>query len=55
MESPHVLRRKAADARRHADLLGDEQARADLLALAESLEREAAALEARSTIPRSKN
>ena len=55
MESPHVLRRKAADARRHADLLGDEQARADLLALAESLEREAAVIEARSIIPRSKN
>lgn len=55
MESAPQLRARAAEMRRHADLLGDEQARAELIALAQQLDERAEWLERQSDLPRSKH
>lgn len=41
--------------RRHADLLGDEHVRAELIALAQQLDTRAEWLEVQSDLPRSKH
>jgi len=55
MADPEALRKEADRARRHADLLGDEAARARLIALAEELERKAEAEERARGIPPSRH